>query len=169
MIHVSALFTSETMARKAVDDLIEAGFDRSRISVVLSEDTRRKAFPVRRDEGNRMAAATAAGGALGAIIGGIAALASLGIPGGIVVAGPVAAFFGGAGVGAFSGGVIGALAAAGVPEEEARRYEERIRHGDILVAVQTFDATRADLAARTLESAGAHAPPQSWYEGPSRV
>jgi hypothetical protein len=45
----------------------------------------------------------------------------------------------GAGIGAASGSLWGALTEAGIPEEEARFYVEGVRRGGILVAVKVFN------------------------------
>ena len=50
---------------------------------------------------------------------------------GLVIAGPLAAGLAGAGAGAATGGLVGALTATGVPEDEARRYEDEIKDGGI--------------------------------------
>ena len=41
----------------------------------------------------------------------------------------------GALTGALAGGLIGALVGLGVPEDQAKIYDERVRSGDILVTV----------------------------------
>ena len=48
---------------------------------------------------------------------------------GLVIAGPLAA--GLACAGAATGGLVGALTGTGVPEDEARRYEDEIKDGGI--------------------------------------
>lgn len=169
MLHVSALFHDEEAAREAVDDLISAGFPRDRISLAMSEETRSRLVPVERTRGSHIGEGVVAGSTLGAIIGGIVAVVSLGVPGGIVVAGPIAALLGGLGLGAAGGGVAGALAGAGLAPDHVERYAERVRDGDILVGVLTSDPTRADIAARTLEAAGARTPPESWPVEEPRV
>jgi len=60
----------------------------------------------------------------------------------------------GLGAGAAAGGVTGALIGLGVPEHEARFYNEQIEHGGILVGVYTHD-DRAGQARKILEAAGA--------------
>lgn len=174
--HVSALYHTEDEACRAVDALLDAGFDRDRVSVLMSHERREQLTQPQRDhldQGSRLGRTplrreahpgqgAAAGGALGAMVGGIVALASLGVPGGVIVAGPIAALFAGAGAGAVGGGLLGALAGAGVPEQEARVYDERIRHGDILVGVDAEDDSRAQLAERSLQAANPRTQPVSW-------
>lgn len=106
----------------------------------------------------------------GAMVGGtIGALAGLATVAGVIpvigplfAAGPLAAALGltgavgataAAGVtGAAAGGVIGALANMGVPEENAQRYADRVEAGNILVAVHAEDS--ADVT-RIFEACGA--------------
>lgn len=79
-----------------------------------------------------------AGGTLG-VLAGIGALAIPGV-GPFIAAGPIMAALGGAALGATAGGVLGALIGMGVPEYEAKVYEQRIREGGYLVAVHLRDA-----------------------------
>jgi len=67
----------------------------------------------------------------------------------ILAAGPLVTALAGAGIGAAAGGLIGALTEAGIPEEEARLYEEGVRRGGALVTVISPD-DRVDLAADIL-------------------
>ena len=50
---------------------------------------------------------------------------------GLVIAGPLAAGLAGAGAGAATGGLVGALTGTGVPEDEAKIYENEIKDGGI--------------------------------------
>lgn len=86
-----------------------------------------------------------AGGTLG-LLAGIGALAIPGV-GPLIAAGPVMAALSGAAVGATAGGVVGALVGLGIPELEARVYEERIKKGGYLVAVHVVTGEQ-DKAAR---------------------
>lgn len=80
-----------------------------------------------------------AGSAIGGIIGALAAAieaigTTLVIPGaGLVLAGPIAAAFAGAG----AGGAIGALVGLGIPDEQAKQYENDIKAGGILIVLNT--------------------------------
>src|SRR5690606_26843391 len=90
------------------------------------------------DQGSEMASGALKGATGGAAIGGVlgllAGVASLSIPGfgPFIAAGPIASALGGAGIGAVAGGVIGALTNMGVPEEEAHYYAEGVRRGGTL-------------------------------------
>jgi outer membrane lipoprotein SlyB len=61
----------------------------------------------------------------------------------------------GAGVGAAAGGVAGALIGMGIPEYEAKRYEGRLKDGNILMSVHTTDSTERDRAKQILIAGGA--------------
>ena len=56
------------------------------------------------------------------------------------------AALGGTAAGAAAGGVVGALVGLGIPESEAKVYEERLKVGGYLVAVQVQNNEVADIA-----------------------
>jgi uncharacterized protein (TIGR02271 family) len=95
---------------------------------------------------------------VGGLIAGIAGLAIPGI-GPILAAGPIAAaiggMLGGAGLGAAAGGLIGALTDMGVPEEDARHYEDQVRQGKSLVTVRADNDNEADRASNIMQLQGA--------------
>ena len=62
---------------------------------------------------------------------------------------------GGAAVGGATGGIIGALVGMGIPEYEAKRYDGKIRGGNILISVHTDDSERQDVVEEIYERAGA--------------
>jgi uncharacterized membrane protein len=53
---------------------------------------------------------------------------------------------GGAAVGAATGGLTGALVGYGMPEIEARRYEGKVRGGNIVLSVHTEDSNEVSRA-----------------------
>lgn len=77
------------------------------------------------------------GGVIGGTIGLLAGVGALAIPGlgPFIAAGPLMAALSGAAAGATVGGVVGALVGLGIPEIEAKRYEGKVRGGNILIAV----------------------------------
>jgi len=108
----------------------------------MSEDARRRHFGEGGDtelgtkaaEGAGIGAAI--GGGLGAILAGLAAAGAIALPGiGLIAMGPIAAALAGGAAGAVGGGIIGALIGAGIPEERARRYDQGIREGNIVMGV----------------------------------
>jgi len=133
------VFDDRDDAQDAINALRDAGFDPSQISVLardrgtattLAEDTGTEA-------GTGAATGALAGGLLGGVAGWLVGIGALAIPGvgPIIAAGPLAAALGGAAIGAAGGGIIGALTGAGVPEDEARFYDEEFKRGGIVVSV----------------------------------
>jgi uncharacterized membrane protein len=62
----------------------------------------------------------------------------------------------GTGVGAAVGGLTGALVGMGIPEYEAKRYEGKIKDGNILISVHSGDSEERKLAKEIFERAGAY-------------
>ncbi|WP_075097795.1 general stress protein [Sandaracinus amylolyticus] len=142
---VSGVFSTRREAQHAVDRLVDAGFRREDVSVLMSDVTRAReldgAPPIITPPSNRAAEGATAGGTiggtLGAVVGGLAAVGSIAIPGiGMVAAGPMVAALAGAGAGGAAGGLIGALVGLGVSENEATDIRDRIREGRIVVTVE---------------------------------
>lgn len=148
---VSTVLADEAQAHEAVDALRSAGFSRESIGVVMSGSTKERLYP---GDAEKVEEGTGWGAGLGAIAGGLAALASLPVPGGLFVAGPVGALVTGAATGAVGGGLVGALVGLGVPEEQAEIYEQRVRDGGVALAVETETIDSAREAERILGAAG---------------
>jgi len=126
------VFADPQQAEQFVNELKRAGFRDDQIGVARRHDETSTAEKA--EEG--AAAGAVAGGTLG-VLAGIAVAVGL-IPGiGPVLAGGVlASLLASAATGAAAGGVLGALLGLGIPEEEARGYEEHLRAGRTLVVVQ---------------------------------
>lgn len=94
-----------------------------------------------------------AGGVTGGVIGLFAGIGALAIPGlgPFIAAGPIMAALSGAAAGAGTGGIIGALVGLGIPEYEAKVYEEKLKSGNYLIAVHTRDGDLADKAERVFK------------------
>jgi uncharacterized protein (TIGR02271 family) len=113
------------------------------------------------ERGDEMASGALKGAGTGAAVGGIlglvAGVASLAIPGfgPIIAAGPIASALAGAGIGAAAGGVIGALTHLGVPEDEAHYYAEGVRRGGTLITVRADSEESATCAAQVMRKHGA--------------
>jgi uncharacterized membrane protein len=56
----------------------------------------------------------------------------------------------GAAIGGTTGGIVGGLIGPGIPEIEAKRYEEKLKSGNYLIAVHAHDGGREDLAKNIL-------------------
>lgn len=143
---VTGLFRDRDAAERAYESVSARGYDRNDVNLVMSDETRKKHFSGstagRETElGNKAAEGAGVGGAIGGTVGAIAAAiaavgTTLAIPGlGLVIAGPLAAAVAGAGAGAATGGIVGALIGWGIPEERVKEYEQGIKEGGILMAV----------------------------------
>ncbi len=151
---VIGVFDGPTQAERALTGLKEEGFLPDQVSVIARETDETRAMVRDTGMGGEGAATGAlAGGITGGIIGWLVGISALVIPGigPIVGAGVLASTLVGAGVGAVAGGLMGALADLGVPEEEARVYEDSVREGRILLAVSTTSAEQAEDARTILD------------------
>ena len=154
---VTGIFNSRPRAEQAADELIRSGYAPEDVSLLMSESTRGREFAVKESTKAPEGAAAGAtiGGVLGAVAAGLAAVASISIPGlSVVAAGPVVAALTGLGAGAATGGLTGALIGLGIPEHEAKFYHKEIEEGGILVGVYTHD-DRVNMARDILNASGA--------------
>lgn len=144
---VTGLFRDRDSAERAYQAVIDRGYGRGDVDLVMSDETRSRHFGSTPDGrttelGTKAAEGAGIGGAIGGTVGAIAAAVaavgtSIALPGlGLVIAGPVAAALAGAGAGAATGGLVGALIGWGIPEERVKVYEEGIKEGGILMGVR---------------------------------
>ncbi|MDB4940642.1 MAG: Succinyl-CoA ligase [ADP-forming] beta chain [Labilithrix sp.] len=138
---VISLVQRHDQAEAIVSQLQNVGFSPGDISVLFPDKSGTADFA---HEHNTKApegavAGAGGGGVIGGTIGLLAGLGALAIPGlgPFIAAGPLLATLGGAAVGAGVGGLTGALVGMGIPELEAKKYEGKIKGGNLLVAVST--------------------------------
>jgi hypothetical protein len=150
---------NQLQAQTILSDLQTAGFANDDVSVLVpdtmgSHDLGHE-HHTKAPEG--AAAGVSTGGLLGGALGWLAGIGALAIPGlgPFIAAGPIMAALSGAAVGAAVGGVTGALVGLGIPEYEAKRYEGKLREGNILLSVHTEDADERRRAKEIMERAGA--------------
>jgi hypothetical protein len=160
MKNVAGIFNSKIVADNAVSELLDAGFAKDDISLLMSDKTRNEIFSSTDDEADRAAkggvTGAVIGGALGALIAGLVAAGSIVTSGGVLlVAGPIVAALAGAGAGGTAGGIAGALISAGFAADEANRYDDEIKRGKAIVLVHARDAAEAARAHTALEDSGA--------------
>ena len=152
------IFPTVDGADRAVDGLLKAGFTKDHITVVCSDEVTERhfhQFEHREPAGTHTPMAAATGSAIGALLGGLATVATVTATGGmgIVIAGPL--FLG---TGAVVGGLIGAMTTRGVENELANYYDQAVTRGKILVAAEAHGSGAADTLARAesiLHEAGA--------------
>ena len=146
-------------AEAIVTALRNAGFTNDDISVLLPDKRGTKDFAhaqgTKAPEGATTGAAS--GGLLGGVLGWLVGIGSLAIPGlgPFIAAGPILAALSGAAVGATVGGVTGALIGMGIPEFEAKRYEGKLKSGNVLISVHVENNDEQKRAKDILTQAGA--------------
>lgn len=99
----------------------------------------------------------AAGGIIGGTLGLLAGIGALAIPGlgPFIAAGPLMATLSGLGAGGTLGGIIGALIGSGIPEYEAKRYENVLKEGGVLLSVRVVSDEEAERVKKILKGQGA--------------
>lgn len=156
---VFCIANSYPQAQAIVGELKLAGFSNNDISALFPDKDGTRDFAHEQHTKAPEGAATGAGtgGLLGGALGWLAGIGALAIPGmgPFIAAGPIMAALSGAAVGATVGGITGALVGMGIPEFEAKRYEGKIREGNILISVHTDDSTQRSRAKEIFERAGA--------------
>jgi hypothetical protein len=156
---VFGIFDTQNSLDRAVYKLKIAGFKNGDISVLIPDPEGSQNFVHERatkaPEGATTGATSGAilGGGLGWLVG-IGALAIPGV-GPFMAAGPIIAALAGAGVGGAVGGIAGAMIGFGIPEYEAKRYENLVKSGGFLLSVHVGDSEWAEKAKNILESSGA--------------
>ncbi len=146
---IVGLFDTFDEAKKAAQDLENAGIGHNDISIVANNET--GAYAANSTDTTTTGTPSVSGHAIGhdavagAEIGGVAGLllglTGLAIPGlgWIATAGWLGGMLLGAATGAAVGGLVGAFTSVGVPEEDAQHYTEAVRRGGILLAVRSQD------------------------------
>src|ERR1700751_1514445 len=148
-----------TQAEELVEELQEAGFPASEISVLLpGNEGKHDIGHVKATKAPEGATTgVTAGGVTGGVLGLLAGIGALAIPGvgPFIAAGPIMAALSGAALGATTGGLVGGLIGLGIPELEAKRYEEKLKKGNYLIAVHAEESDDVDRAKHIFKNAGA--------------
>ncbi len=158
---VYGVYSDRREAEKAVDRLRNEGFNSQDVSVVFPDRDMNQEFAMEKHTKAPEGGLAAGGGGLvvGGILGWLVGIGTLVIPGAgpLIAAGPIVAALTGAGVGSAVGGIAGSLIGLGVPEFEAKRYEDEIKSGRILVSVHCASIGMAHNARKVLEATGGKA------------
>jgi uncharacterized membrane protein len=148
---ILGIFDDPAAARQAVETLRAGSLKLHDVSIIARATDSSAATR------NSADVSAAEGATVGAVWGGLVGLAALLIPG----VGPFIAFgaLGAALTGAVAGAVVGGISAAlidfsGIPEDEARAYEQQVHIGKTLVAVKARDEDALEVR-RILATAGA--------------
>ncbi|PXV55825.1 hypothetical protein SAMN04487785_108176 [Dyella jiangningensis] len=168
---VYCIVNTPEQAESIVLDLREKGFTSDAISALLPDNRGTKDFAHEHNTKAPEGATTGgvAGLGVGAVIGWLAGIGTLAIPGlgPFIAAGPIMAALSGAAVGGAAGGIIGGLVGMGMPEFEAKRYDAKVREGNILISVHVNTGEQRSLVkdifkshrAEDIASAGEASPP----------
>jgi hypothetical protein len=149
-IAIFGVYPSDMYAERGAADLISAGFPTPDISVLLA-DLRSK-----RELAGIDSSGTAAVGLLNGALGILSGESAHVIPGmgPIVAAGPITTRLQSLGSGVAEG-LSGALVDWGIPEHEAKSYQDLIQDGGTLLAVRCESPAQAKRAKQVLNSSGA--------------
>lgn len=156
---VFCIASSSPMANNIVGKLKSAGFSDNDISVLFPDKSSTRDFAheksTKAPEGATVGAGT--GGVVGGTLGLLAGIGLLAIPGvgPFIAAGPIMAALSGMAVGAAVGGVAGALVGMGIPEIEAKRYEDKIKGGNILISAHSETSAEISRAKEIFTAEGA--------------
>jgi len=125
----AGVFKRLERADVAVQKLVDAGFPKDHITVICPTCTTEKYDDYQRREpaGSHTKEGAVGGGAIGLLLGGLVAVAGTGL----LIAGPLLA-----GIGALAGGFVGAMLTRGMEPEASNYYDQALKRGDILVAVE---------------------------------
>ena len=152
MQNITGIFPDKKKADDALNELINKGYDKSDVSIVLKHDDGeirigKKGGFARRD----ITSGVLSGGIVGGITGVILGVGSFAVPGigALIFAGPIAAALGltgaaaltisGATSGVLAGGLVGGLVELGLSTPDARYYEQQLKNGGVLLSVPAED------------------------------
>src|SRR3954453_8811751 len=145
MQNVVGIFETRTEAERAIQRMKEMGIAPDAISIAM-RDAGEASDLVDTTGAHDLSGEGATAGALsGAAVGTLVGLALVGstfvLPGvgTFLIGGPLAAGLAGAGIGSASGGLLGPLIGAGIPEMDAERYAAGIEKGQIFVSLNVAE------------------------------
>jgi hypothetical protein len=159
---ITGLFRDRDSAERAYGTLTNRGYGRDDVSLLMSEETRKRHFAnadsARTELGTKAAegagVGAVAGGGLGALLAGLAA-AGIAVPGlPIIAMGTLAAALTGAATGGGIGAIVGGLIGHGIPEDRARVYDRGIRDGGIVMGVNPRSRQDAEYFEREWATCG---------------
>lgn len=160
--HDTAVFCISDDRAKTIsilNSLRAIGVRESEISLVMPHEDGGGDIAI---EGNTKApegAATGAGSGmvLGGVLGWMAGIGALAIPGlgPFIAAGPIMAALGGAAIGGAAGTLTGGLIGLGFSEYEAKQYEGYLRDGNALISVSVMDSDEASRVKKVFNDAKA--------------
>ena len=159
---VFGIVPTRRRAEEVVHELHEAGFKSRDLSVLFSGANGENQPPIggahaETHAPDGAAIGATAGTAIGGVLGLLAGIGALAIPGigPFIAAGPILATLGGLISGATVGGVGGALVGLGIPEAHARTFEAQVNGGQILISAHCESADEIRRALSVFTQLGA--------------
>lgn len=177
MTMVTGLFKDKDSAELAFQSVVDLGYDKSDVNVVMPEEVRRRYFlagsPTTDHPGTTVLEEKAAaadinkssdnlwggpvGGTVGTLAPVVAAVGVMLIPGFGIVAGPVAIALAASAATGVAISLMGILVNWGIPESRVEQYEVGLRAGGILLGVKAHsDAEASEIRQRWQERGGEH-------------
>ncbi len=156
---IFCIVKTPAQANTIVDRLRGSGFLASDISILLPDKDGTRDFA--HEHHTKAPEGTAVGAGTGVLVGGalgwLAGIGALAIPGlgPFIAAGPIMAALSGAAVVGAAGGITGTLIGMGIPVFEAKRYEGKIKGGNVLISVHSEDGKETARAEKIFKEAGA--------------
>ena len=142
MKSISGIF-DEQAAQSLLYELEGFHIQAQDVSVLMSENTGNSLIKMRSSNKAPEGASIGglSGGVIGAIVGSLTLAGSVIAPGvGLLMAGPVVGLLAGTAAGVGAGGILGALIGLGVPEHEAKYYQDTLKDdGNMLIVVRVSD------------------------------
>lgn len=153
--HIEGIFPTREQAEQAVRQLIDAGFDRHSIGVIMKDSGAANALAHEQGLQSTAGAVTGSvvGGGVGTLLAATGSLVVLGI-GPFIAGGILATALAGGAVGWLAGGLVG----LGIPHERADYYQRLVEEGWTLLTVDAH--SRTDEARRILRENGAQEHPE---------
>jgi hypothetical protein len=156
---VFCIATSRQQAEQIIEQLKSGNFSNNDISLLFPDKGTTRDFAHEKHTKAPEGAVTgaASGGVAVGILGWLVGIGALAIPGvgPFIAAGPIVAALSGAAIGAAVGGIAGGLVGLGIPEIEAKRYEGKIKQGNILISVHADNSDEINRAKEIFTRAGA--------------
>jgi hypothetical protein len=158
-ISVFGIYQTRRQLENVVEELKASGFRNTDISVLFpqNEGTRDLVFERNTKAPEGATGGFVSGGAIGGVLGWLAGIGVLAIPGlgPFIASGPLMSALSGLAVGGALGIITGALIGMGISEYEAKQYAGRVQKGCILLSIRTDNFNCRDRAKRILEETGA--------------
>jgi hypothetical protein len=148
---VFCITTSREQADQIVEQLKKKNFSNSDISVLFADKNTSRDFA--HEKNTKAPAGAITGAVIGGALGWIAGIGALAIPGAgpFIAAGPIMAALSGVAIGGIAGGLIG----LGISESDAKRYEGKIKAGNVFISVHTDNLEEIAQAKDIFAQAGA--------------